>query len=105
MLDAHRVHPSLYRPVLYGGVAPAFLFLEVCAVFLLLFEAGLHTATVLLSLFYVAVFHPLALALCARDPLVADLYLRSLRSPDLYVASPGFGAPVPPVDPALPGRP
>jgi type IV secretory pathway TrbD component len=104
MLEQHRLHPSLYRPVLYAGVAPAFLFLEVCAVFLLLFEAGLHTATILLSLFYCLVFHPVALSLCARDPLIAELYLRSLRSADFYTASPGFAARVPPIDPALPRR-
>jgi type IV secretory pathway VirB3-like protein len=104
MLEAHRLHPSLYRPVLYAGVAPAFLFLEVCAVFLLLFEAGVHTATVLLSLFYCVVFHPVALALCARDPLIAELYLRSLASADFYLAAPGFGARVPAIGPALPGR-
>jgi|SRR5580693_1457519 hypothetical protein len=104
MLEAHRIHPSLHRPVLYAGVAPAFLFVEACAVFLLLFEAGVHTATVLLSLFYCAVLHPVALALCARDPQIAELYVRSLAGADFYLAAPGFGARIPPIDPALPGR-
>jgi type IV secretory pathway TrbD component len=99
------VHASLYRPVLYAGVAPQFLFLEVCAVFLLLFEAGVHTVTVLLSLFYCLVFHPLAVFLCGRDPQIADLYLRSLRAADFYTALPALKARVPPVDPALPNRP
>jgi type IV secretory pathway VirB3-like protein len=104
MLEKHALHPSLYRPVVYAGVAPAFLFVEVCAAFLLLFEAGVHVVTVGLALFYVLVFHPVALALCARDPMIAELYVRSLRGADLYVAAPGFAARVPPVDPALPGR-
>jgi type IV secretory pathway VirB3-like protein len=104
MLEPHRLHPSLYRPVLYAGVAPPFLFLEVCAVFLLLFEAGVHAATVLLALFYCLVLHPVALALCARDPQIAEIYLRSLRSADFYVAAPAFAARIPPIDPALPGR-
>jgi type IV secretory pathway TrbD component len=104
MLDQHRLHPSLYRPVLYAGVAPVFLFLEVCAVFLLLFEAGVHVATAGLALFYCLVFHPVAVALSGRDALIVEIYARSARWADLYVAAPGFGARVTPVGPALPGR-
>jgi type IV secretory pathway TrbD component len=104
-MNTNPVHASLYRPVLYAGVAPQFLFLEVCAVFLLLFEAGVHTVTVVLSLFYCLVFHPLAVFLCSRDPQIADIYLRSLRTADFYSALPAFRARVPSIDPALPHRP
>jgi type IV secretory pathway TrbD component len=98
------IHAALVRPVLYAGVAPQFLFVEAAAVFLLLFEAGLHVLTVGLAVFYCAVFHPLAAYLCGRDPLIADLYVRSLRGADFYAAAPGLGARVPAADPALPGR-
>jgi type IV secretory pathway TrbD component len=95
------IHPALCRPVLYAGVAPGFLFFEVAAVFLLLFEAGVHLASVGLALFYALCFHPLAVHLCGRDALIAELYLRSLRQADHYLAAPSVHAAVGPVDPAL----
>jgi type IV secretory pathway TrbD component len=98
------LHPALYRPVLYGGVAPEMLFVEVTTVFLLLFEVGLHLATIGLALAYVLILHPLAVHLCARDPLIAQLYVRSLRAADHYAPAPRLGARVRPADPALPGR-
>jgi type IV secretory pathway TrbD component len=97
------IHPALWRPVLYAGVAPGFLFFEAAAVFLLLFEAGVHLATVGLALAYALCFHPLAIHLCGKDPRIAELYLRSLRNADFYEAAPSLRAPMRPVDPALPG--
>jgi type IV secretory pathway TrbD component len=100
----HPLHASLYRPVLYAGVAPQFLLFEASAVFLLLFEAGPHLGTLLLSLFYCLIFHPLAVFLCAKDPRIADLYVRSLRGADHYVPAAPLHAAPPPPDPALPER-
>jgi type IV secretory pathway TrbD component len=99
------LHPALCRPVLYGGVAPELLFLEVSALFLLLFEVGLHLATLALSLVYLLAFHPLAAYLCARDPLIVRIYARSLRHADHYAPAPHLGARVRAADPALPGAP
>jgi type IV secretory pathway TrbD component len=98
------LHPSLCRPVLYAGVAPEVLFFEVSTVFLLLFEVGLHLATVALALAYALAFHPLAAHLCARDPLIAQIYARSLRGADHYLPAPRLLSPVRAADPALPGR-
>jgi type IV secretory pathway TrbD component len=95
------IHPALCRPVLFAGVAPGFLFFEVSAIFLLLFEAGVHLLTVGLALFYGLCFHPLAVHLCAKDPRIAELYLRSLRNSDYYEPSPSVRARVDAVDPAL----
>ncbi len=100
-----RLHASLWRPVLYAGVAPQFLLFEAAAVFLLLFEAGPHLLTLALALFYALVFHPLAVFLCAKDPRVADLYVRSLRGADFYAAGAPLHAPPAPPDPALPTTP
>jgi type IV secretory pathway TrbD component len=100
----HPLHASLYRPVLYAGVAPQFLLFEASAVFLLLFEVGLHVLTLLLALGYCLVFHPLAVFLCAKDPQVADLYVRSLRGADVYAPGAPLRGPAAPPDPALPGR-
>ena len=97
------LHPSLCRPVLYAGVAPELLFFEVSAVFLMLFEVGLHVATVGLSLLYALAFHPFAVYMCLRDPLIAQLYVRSLRGADHYLPAPRFGSRVRAADPALPG--
>jgi type IV secretory pathway TrbD component len=95
------IHASLCRPVLYAGVAPGFLFFEVSAVFLLLFETGIHLLTIGLALFYSLCFHPLAVHLCSKDPQIAELYIRSLRNADYYEAAPSVRAPVRPIDPAL----
>ncbi|HVT60366.1 MAG TPA: hypothetical protein VHR45_18480 [Thermoanaerobaculia bacterium] len=106
MLAKNPINAALYRPVLYGGVAPQFLLVEASAVFLLLFEAGLHVLTVGLCLFYCLGFHPLAVYLCGKVPLIADLYVRSyvrsLRGRDFYCATPALAARCPRVDPALP---
>jgi type IV secretory pathway TrbD component len=100
-----RLHTSLCRPILYAGVAPQFLFFEASAIFLLLFEAGPHLLTLALALFYALVFHPLAAFLCAKDPRIAELYVRSLRGADFYAApAPLHGAAASP-DPALPTAP
>jgi type IV secretory pathway TrbD component len=97
------LHPALCRPVLYAGVAPEILLFEVSAVFLLLFEVGLHVVTAAVSLLFAAAFHPFAAFLCARDPLMPQLYVRSLRGADHYVPAPRLSARVAPADPALPG--
>jgi type IV secretory pathway TrbD component len=97
------IHAALWRPILYAGVAPGFLFFEAAAVFLLLFEAGIHLATLALVLAYTFGFHPLAVYLCGRDPQIADLYVRSLRNADYYEAAPALDAPRRPIDPALAG--
>ena len=97
------IHAALWRSVLYAGVAPGFLFFEASAVFLLLFEAGVHLPTVALAAFYALCFHPLAVHVCGKDPRIAELYVRSLRNADYYEAAPALRAPVRPVDPALAG--
>ena len=99
------LHPSLCRPVLYAGLAPELLFFEVSAVFLLLFEVGLHLVTLALSLLYALVFHPVAAHLCGRDPLIARLYVRSLRHADHYTPAPRLRTRVRAADPALAGTP
>jgi type IV secretory pathway TrbD component len=96
------LHPALCRPVLYAGVAPEILFFEVAVVFLLLFEVGLHVVTVAVSLLYALAFHPFAAFLCGRDPMIAQLYVRSLRGADHYVPAPRLLARVAAADPALP---
>jgi type IV secretory pathway TrbD component len=102
VLERHALHPALYRPVLIGGVAAPFLFLEGCAVFLLLFEAGLHVATLLAAAFYCVLFHPLARRLSARDPQILELAVRSFGSADFYAAQPHIRARMPRLDPPLP---
>jgi hypothetical protein len=88
--------------VLYAGVAPEILFVEVSAVFLMLFEVGVHLVTVALSLACALALHPFAAFLCAHDPQIAQLYVRSLRAADHYVPAPRWSARVPAADPALP---
>ncbi len=104
-MEAERtpLHPALCRPVLYAGVAPEVLFFEVAAVFLMLFEVGLHVVTAAVSLVYLTALHPFAAFLCARDPQIAQIYVRSLRGADHYVPAPRVLARVRAAEPALPG--
>jgi len=98
----HPVHLSLTRVPLVGGAPRSFVVSEALLVAVLLFGVGLHVLTVAVAAFYVLVCHPVAVLLAARDPQIADVYLRSLAYADYYDAAPRLDAPVPPVHPAVP---
>jgi type IV secretory pathway TrbD component len=83
-LEAHVIHPALYRPVLFAGAEPAVVVLEVTTAFALLFGIGLHVATVLVALFYVTVVHGVMVWVAKLDPLMTTLYVRSLAARDFY---------------------
>ena len=81
-LEAHPIHPALYRPVLFAGAEPAVVALEVTTAFALVFGAGIHVATVLLALFYLTVVHAVMVWVARHDPHMTALYVRSLASRD-----------------------
>ena len=103
------LHPRSAAPCSMPAWRPELLFLRgLGGLPLLLFEVGLHLATLALSLVYALVFHPVAAFLCSRDPLIAPAsYVRSLRYA-VGPTTPRRPASPPRVrgaDPALPGAP
>jgi type IV secretory pathway TrbD component len=101
-LDAHVIHPALYRPVLFAGAEPAVVVLEVTTAFALVFGIGLHVATVLLALFYVTVVHGVMMWVAKLDPLMTTLYVRSLAARDFYASHARPWAGPARVQPAIP---
>ena len=73
-----RVHPSLIRPMLYGGVERPVLVLEATTALGLLFSLGPHLATFGIVAVIVGVLHPAMVWVSARDPLATAVYIRSL---------------------------
>jgi type IV secretory pathway TrbD component len=102
ILEAHVIHPSLYRPVLFAGAEPAIVVLEATTAFALVFGVGLHVATVLLAVFYLTVVHAVMVWVATRDPLMSVLYVRSLSARDFYPPHASVHAAPPPVHPSMP---
>ena len=102
VLEAHPIHPALYRPVLFAGAEPAVVVLEVTTAFALVFGAGLHVATVLLALFYLTVVHAVMVWVARHDAHMTALYVRSLASRDFYPPHAGVHGGSPPVHAAIP---
>lgn len=81
----HEVHQSLVKTPLYAGVDRGFLLFEVATVGSLFFLVGFHLATVGLAVLWVAVLHPVMAWINNKDPLLAQLYVRSLTAKDFYL--------------------
>jgi type IV secretory pathway TrbD component len=99
---SHVIHESLYRPVLFAGVAPGLAMLEVSTVFALVFLVGLHVFTFMLVALYIVVLHPLAVWVTARDPHMPAMYLRTLGMRDYYVPHAAPFTITPPSRPSIP---
>ena len=83
-VEAHMIHSSLFRPVLFGGVEPPVVVLEVTTAFALIFGIGLHVATVLLAVFYLTAVHSTMAWVSRQDAHMTALYIRSLSARDFY---------------------
>ena len=98
-IEAHVIHASLYRPVLFAGAEPAVVVLEPTTAFALVFGIGLHVATVLLAAFYLTVVHSVMVWVAKQDAHMTALYVRSLSGRDFYAphgSIHGSAAPIPP---------
>jgi type IV secretory pathway TrbD component len=85
-LTRHRVHQSLVRTPLYAGVEKGFLLFEACTAGFLFFVLGFRLLTFVSAAVWVLVLHPLMAWVCAKDPLLPQLYVRSLGARDYYAA-------------------
>ena len=103
--ETHRIHASLYRPLLFAGAEPAVVGLEVTTAFALVFGVGLHVATLLLALFYLTAVHAVMVWVAKQDPYLTELYIRSLAARDFYPPHGGTRGAAPPVRPSIPRQP
>ena len=101
-LEAHVIHASLHRPILFAGAEPRVVVLEVTTAFALVFGVGLHVATVLLAVFYLTVVHGVMVWVAKQDPHMIALYVRSLSSRDFYSPHGSVQGAPPPVHPSIP---
>jgi type IV secretory pathway TrbD component len=101
-LEAHVIHASLHRPILFAGAEPRVVVLEVTTAFALVFGIGLHVATVLLAVFYLTVVHGVMVWVAKQDPHMIALYVRSLASRDFYPPHGSVHGAPPPVHPSIP---
>ena len=80
----HRVHPSLYRPVLFLGVEQQVAMIEATVIFALVVGVGLHIATLALAITIVCLVHPVMSWLTSNDPDITRVYLRTLTAQGYY---------------------
>lgn len=85
MRAAHRIHPSLIRPVLFGGAEPGVAVVTVSAAIGIPLFGGLHLVTVGISLIFAFWVHGVGVWLARRDPQMIAVYLRSISAKDHYV--------------------
>ena len=100
----HRVHASLYRPVLFLGVEQQVMMIEATVIFALVIGVGLHIATLALAIAIVCVVHPVMSWLTSNDPDITRVYLRTLTAQgyypprsEIYGGSPSVRASIPAV--------
>ena len=103
-MASRQIHQSLVKTPLYAGVDKGFLLFEVTTVGFLFFVIGFNLASVLLALVWTAVIHPIMVWICAKDPLLPVLYVRSISGKDFYVPHAKPGDKVPGVKPSIPQR-
>lgn len=101
-LEAHVIHSSLFRPVLFAGVEPPVVVVEVTTAFALVFGIGLHVATVILAAFYLTAVHSAMAWVSGQDAHMTALYIRSLSARDFYFPHAGVHGSAPPVLPSIP---
>ena len=101
-LEAHTIHASLHRPVLFAGAEPSVVVLEATTALALLLGIGIHVATVVLAVFYATAVHGVMVWVANQDAHMIALYVRSLSARDFYPAHGGVHAPPSPVHPSIP---
>src|SRR5713226_3702108 len=101
-LEAHVIHASLHRPILFAGAEPRVVVLEVTTAFALVFGVGLHLATVLLAVFYLTVVHAVRGWVARQDPQMTVHYVRRLSCRVFYPPHADVHAGAQPFPPSIP---
>ncbi len=79
------VHPSLVRPVLFGGTEQGMAMLAMSAGVGVPMYGGFHPVTIAAGLLLAIPIHALGVWLAKKDPQVVTLYVRSLWARDSYL--------------------
>lgn len=103
MRERRVVHPSLIRPVLFGGAERGIAVLAFSAAVGIPLYAGLHVLTVAIALVFAFPIQTLGVWMARRDPRMIEIYLRSLSGRDHYLPWGGRSAWPAAVPPSIPG--
>lgn len=97
------VHPSLIRPVLFGGTEQGMAMLTVCAAVGVPMYGGFHPVTIAAGLLVAVPIHTLGVWLAKKDPQMVTLFVRSLLARDFYLPYGSRRTRSPVVRPSIPG--
>lgn len=79
------VHPSLVRPVLFGGVEQGMAMLTLIAAVGIPLYGGFHPVTIGVGLLLAFPIHALGVWMAKKDPQMVGLYARSVWGDDHYL--------------------
>ena len=102
VLDRRRIHPSLVRPVLFGGAERGVAVVSVAAAVGVPLFAGLHVLTLVIAFIFAVPIHALGVWMARRDPQMIAVYLRSISARDHYVPWGTRRVTTAPVHPCIP---
>ena len=101
-VDLDVIHPSLTKPVLWGGVERRVVAIEFMIVVVIVTWKAITAETLLLVACIVVPMHLIARRIAREDPRMLDLALRSLAWHRHYPAHGSFHAASPPTKPSIP---
>lgn len=101
--ERRTIHPSLIRPVLFGGVERGVAVMSASAAIGIPLFAGLHPLTIVLAVVFAFPIHALGVWMARRDPQMIAVYVRSISARDHYVPWSGRRSVRAAVNPCIPG--
>lgn len=100
----HPFYRSLTRPILFAGAPLPFLLLEVIVTYALVTFLGFRLPALAAVAVWWTSVHALAVWVGSRDPLLVEIYVRSLAFRDFYFASAPLLSPPHALPASVPGR-
>jgi type IV secretory pathway TrbD component len=100
--ERRTIHPSLIRPVLFGGAERGVAVVTFMAAVGIPLYAGLHLVTVGIALLFAFPIHALGVWAAKQDPQMIAVYLRSLTGRDHYLPWGSRQVRTAPVHPSIP---
>ena len=101
-LKRRPIHQSLARPLLVLGVGKGVFPFELTSAGSLFLLLGFHGMTLLVTLAWIMVLHPMMVWTHAKDPDMMALLIRSLTAPDFFAAHARIGSRSPAPKPSIP---
>lgn len=102
--DLDVIHPSLTRPVLWGGVERRVVGIEFLITVLLITWRGMAPGTLAVVACIVIPIHLIARRVARADPRMFDLFLRNLTWRQHYAPHAPIRVVAAPAKPSIPGR-